>query len=116
MAESETLHVERPWGGFRRFILNKKCTVKIHTVKENQSCSLQSHKNRSELFIPLDKGIVVERDGEIIETKPYDEIYIPAGSKHSFSSRLKDARILEICFGEFDEDDIVRYEDMYGRV
>ena len=85
-------------------------------VRRGQSCSLQSHEKRSELFVPLDEGIVVEKDGKFIETEPNDEIYIPVGSKHRFSSRLKDARLLEVCFGEFDEDDIVRYEDMYGRV
>ncbi len=107
---------ERPWGSFRQYVLNEKCTVKIHTVKRGSKCSLQSHKKRSELFIPLDEGVVIEVGGKAFETEPGDEVYVPLGSRHRFSSRTEKGRILEIAFGKFDEDDITRYEDEYGRV
>ena len=107
---------ERPWGSFKQYVLNRKCTVKIHTIKKGGSCSLQSHKRRSELFVPLDRGIVIEVDGKVFETNPGDEVYVPLGSKHRFSSKTGNGRILEIAFGDFSEDDITRYEDKYGRV
>ncbi len=107
---------ERPWGSFKQYVLNEKCTVKIHEIKKGQSCSLQSHKKRSELFIPLDKGIAIEVDGKVLDTEPGDEVYVPLGSRHRFSSKRDGGRILEIAFGDFSEDDIIRYEDKYGRV
>ena len=111
-----SLIVEKPWGSFRQFVLNRECTVKIHTIKKGEACSLQSHSRRSELFVPLDEGIVIELDGEKISPMPGDEIYVPLGARHRFSSTIKDARMLEIGFGEFDENDITRHEDRYGRL
>lgn len=108
--------VNRPWGWFRQYVINDKCSVKVHTVKKGKACSLQSHTRRAELFVPLDEGIVVDRDGENIEARPGEEIYIPVGARHRFTATKMDGRILEICFGHFDEDDIIRHEDRYGRV
>ena len=48
--------VKKPWGGFKQFILNKKCTVKILVVNPNQALSLQKHKKRKELWFFLTPG------------------------------------------------------------
>ena len=106
---------ERPWGHFERYTHNQVCTVKIHNVRKGHSSSLQTHTKRAEFFIALDDGIVIEVDGNIFHTKAGDEVHVPVGSRHRFSSEVDGARILEISLGEFCEDDIIRHEDSYGR-
>jgi len=106
---------ERPWGGFRQFAHNAQCTVKILTVAAGQILSLQSHRHRDELWVVLDEGLKVEIDGETHLADPGDEFVILRGSRHRVGSVGGTGRILEISFGEFDEDDIERYEDVYGR-
>lgn len=106
--------VKKPWGGYERFTHNRKSTVKILTVKKASILSLQSHENRDEIWIPLDPGLRVEIDGKASNPEPGEIIFIPRGAKHRLSS-VEDARMLEISLGDFDENDIVRYEDEYGR-
>lgn len=105
----------RPWGNFKQFAYNEKCTVKIITVKEGQILSKQRHKNRDELWVVIDMGLKVELDDKVIEPRIGDEIVIPRNTMHRLSSMKGDGRILEISFGEFDEADIERFDDIYGR-
>jgi glucokinase len=106
---------KKPWGDFIRYTLNRRSTVKILTLKRDHALSLQSHKNRDELWIALDDGLKAEVDGRVMYPRRGEEIAIPMGSKHRLSSTRDNARMLEISIGEFDEDDIVRYGDKYGR-
>ncbi|MFZ4513936.1 MAG: mannose-6-phosphate isomerase, partial [Geothrix sp.] len=64
MKRPETLHVEKPWGSFDQYALNTPCTVKILTCAPGQKLSLQRHSHRGELWVALDAGVVVDRDGE----------------------------------------------------
>ncbi len=106
----------RPWGNFIQYAHNEKCTVKIITVTPGGMLSLQSHKSRDELWVILDEGLRVEVGDRVLEPKPGETVTIMRGTKHRLSSAGKTARLLEIAFGDFDEDDIVRYEDVYGRI
>jgi mannose-1-phosphate guanylyltransferase/mannose-6-phosphate isomerase len=106
---------ERPWGSFERFTLNEPSTVKIITVAAGQRLSLQRHEHRSELWVALDPGLVFEIDGRVIEPAVGERHLIRAGQTHRLSSSGPEARILEVAFGHFDEDDIERLEDAYGR-
>lgn len=106
---------DRPWGGFRQFAQNTQCTVKVLTVADGQLLSLQSHRHRDELWVVLDPGLEIEIDGVKHRANPGDEFVIPRGARHRVGSVGGTARVLEISFGEFDEDDIERYEDVYGR-
>jgi len=105
----------RPWGRFKQYACNENCSVKIITVNPNQMLSSQTHKKRDELMVILDDGLKVELDDQIISPKPGDEILINRNTKHRVSSLGKEARILEVSFGFFDETDIERFEDIYGR-
>lgn len=105
----------RPWGSFKQYACNEKCSVKIITVNPNQMLSSQAHKKRDELMVILDDGLKVELDDQILSPKPGDEILINRNTKHRVSSLGKQARILEVSFGLFDENDIERFEDIYGR-
>ncbi len=105
----------RPWGSFRQYAENETCTVKILRVHPNQMLSKQRHKNRDELWVVLDEGLTVELNNRILEPKTGDEIVIRRNVQHRLSSRGVDGRVLEVAFGYFDEDDIVRLDDIYGR-
>ncbi len=105
----------RPWGNFKQYVYNEECTVKIITVDPNQMLSNQAHKKRDELWVIIDDGLRVELDDKIIDPKPGDEIVIPRNTKHRLSSLGKKGRVLEVSFGYFDENDIERFDDIYGR-
>jgi len=108
---------ERPWGRFRRYTLNEVSTVKIITVLPGQSLSEQRHQRRQELWVVLDDGIEVHIGDTATVADKGDEFFITAGETHRLSC-VGDvpARILEVAFGEFDEADIERLSDDYGRV
>ncbi len=109
------LKTQKPWGYFEQFTLNEPVTVKLLFVKAGQRLSYQSHENRKEFWRCL-KGPfkVIINDKEIILSEG-EEISIPQGSKHRLIALDNDAHCLEISFGIFDEEDIIRYEDDYNR-
>ena len=107
---------ERPWGGFEQFTANQPSTVKILEVKPQQRLSLQSHQHREELWIALDDGVVAEINGSKRHLKKGDKVVVPKEAKHRLSSETEQVRVLEIAFGNFDENDITRYEDDFGRI
>ena len=109
-------YVERPWGNFKQFTHNIPCTVSLMQVQPGQRLSLQSHTGRAELWIVLDEGAVVQVGEEIKTCKPYDEIWIPANERHRLSCEGEQpVRVLEVAFGNWQQDDITRYEDDYNR-
>jgi mannose-6-phosphate isomerase len=110
---------ERPWGEFRRLVHNEPCTVKLITVSPGQRLSLQSHNHRSELWVFLDEGGIAEIDGEVLSPAVGERVFIPCGARHRLATAADargPVRIVEMGFGDFDEGDIIRYEDQYGRV
>lgn len=108
-------YVERPWGSFKQYAHNREVTVSLMTVEPGQRLSLQSHTGRAELWIVLDEGAVVQVDDEIFHPKAGDEIWIPANARHRLSSAGPRARVLEVAFGNWQQEDIARYEDDYNR-
>ncbi len=105
---------KRPWGVEKIFALNKKCSIKLLTVKPNQELSLQSHKHRQENWYFLDNARVQVGDKKF-NVKAGDFISVKKRQKHRVISKSNIARFIEISFGKFDEKDEVRYEDRYGR-
>jgi len=114
--KNDIFKTDKPWGNFLQYALNKRCTVKILTVKRNQVLSLQSHESRNELWIALDEGLKAEIGNQVFYPKVGDQLIIPRRTKHRLSSVGKTGRMLEVSFGFFDEKDIIRFEDKYGRV
>ena len=80
-----SLHVDKPWGSFDQYVLNTPCTVKILTCNPGQKLSLQRHRQRNELWVALDAGVVVELDGQILTPDKGAEIWLPVGSTHRLS-------------------------------
>lgn len=113
--DHEILHDDRPWGWFRRYADNEQCTVKVIEVKPGEALSLQRHRNRDELWVALDAGLVVTIDDDTVVAERGQEFFVPRGAVHRVAGGDQPARFLEVAFGEFDEDDIERLEDRYGR-
>ena len=110
------LHDDRPWGWFRRYADNEVCTVKIIEVDPGESLSLQRHQHRDELWVALDAGLVVTIDDAVTVAERGQEFYVPRGSVHRVAGAEDGpARFMEVAFGEFDEEDIERLDDRYGR-
>ncbi|HEY6899861.1 MAG TPA: phosphomannose isomerase type II C-terminal cupin domain [Puia sp.] len=108
--------VTRPWGSFKQFANNEDCTVSLMTVLPGQRLSLQSHTGRAELWIVIDDGASVQVGDDIREYKAGDEIWIPVNERHRLScAGQTPVRVLEVAFGNWQQDDIRRYEDDYKR-
>ena len=107
----------RPWGSFTRFTNNEPSTVKILNITKGEEFSLQYHTKRQEFWKILG-GSPEITVGDMVTHSPKvgDEFVIEPNTNHRISAPIDNVTILEISTGEFDEDDIVRIEDKYGRV
>ena|SRR3989344_1733466 len=105
----------RPWGKFRTFAKNEAVTVKVLYVSRGQEFSLQKHEHRGEFWHVLTGRPKIAIGGRVVEAKVGDEFVIGAGVEHRIESGDEQTEVLEISKGEFDEGDIVRLEDDYGR-
>ncbi len=107
----------RPWGSYLSIASDEIWQVKLIEVKPGQSLSLQKHKYRAEHWIVV-KGIAQVRieDKKII-LKENQSTFIPLGLKHQLSNPGEEnLSIIEVQCGTYlGEDDIIRYEDKYGR-
>ncbi len=105
----------RPWGEFERFTLNESTTVKIITVKPGEAFSLQTHLHRSEFWrITSGSGTVTVGNAQRA-AQTGDTFFIHEGEIHRAEGGPNGLQFLEIAFGNFDETDITRLEDKYGR-
>lgn len=111
----KTLTAKKPWGQFDQFTQNETTTVKIITVKPTESLSLQSHTKRSEFWRIISGDGVVEIGDMKYNINESYECNVPVGEKHRAVAGPSGLVFLEISFGDFDENDIIRYEDKYGR-
>ena len=107
--------VKKPWGDFKRFVLNKKCTVKIITVNPKSELSLQKHKHRAEMWYFLTDGYA-QKGKKRFKVKKGEIVKIERGVIHRLYAGSKKIEVLEITIGNHDEKDIIRIEDKYGRV
>jgi mannose-1-phosphate guanylyltransferase/mannose-1-phosphate guanylyltransferase/mannose-6-phosphate isomerase len=115
MSEFKPFTIERPWGNFRQFSHNEITTIKILTVNPNTSLSLQYHNHRSEFWHVISGHPLLTIGEQKINAAPGDEFEIKAKELHRLEAGDDAVQILEIAFGDFDEEDIVRIEDKYGR-
>ena len=107
---------ERPWGNFERFTHNEISTVKILTVNPNEELSLQYHHNREEFWKIIDGTGSFTIGASTKIGKKGDEFFIPKETIHQIKTSDTSVTIIEIAFGNFDENDIVRLEDKYNRI
>lgn len=105
---------DRPWGRFERFTLNEASTVKLIYVNAGQRLSLQYHNKRSEFWKVVSGKVIVTLNSDLIVLSKGDSLSIPVTAHHRMEA-IQDSVIMEISFGEFDENDIVRLQDDYNR-
>lgn len=106
---------KRPWGSFEKFNENERCTVKLLYVKPGYRLSLQYHNKRKEFWKIVKGSATVEVQNERSSLNEGDTIIIPSGAKHRIQASNSGCIVLEISYGSFDENDIVRIEDDYNR-
>ena len=106
----------RLWGTQTQLTLNEPTSVAFLKVNPGQALSEQSHELRSELWIVLNGEMDVELDGEITRLSGFGaKVFIPVGSHHRAYGLDQQCIYMEIAYGHYDSDDIVRYKDMYNR-
>lgn len=105
----------RPWGGFHQLTHNEHTSVKIIWVNPGEKLSLQTHMHRSELWMVIEGSMEVQLDDTTMTVSKDEHVFIPCGTRHRAMGLDAPCRWIEIAFGHFDEDDIVRLEDAYGR-
>ena len=109
--------VHRPWGSYDSVDAGDGFQVKRIKVKPGARLSLQSHTRRAEHWIVV-RGIArVTRDNDVFELFANQSTYIPIGAKHRLENPGAEMlELIEVQSGDYlGEDDIVRYEDVYGR-
>lgn len=118
---SETsLHREvyRPWGKYDSIDNGNRYQVKRITVKPNEKLSVQMHHHRAEHWIVVSGTAKVSVDDKEILLTENQSVYIPLGAVHFLENPGKiPLELIEVQVGSYlGEDDIVRFEDRYGRV
>jgi mannose-1-phosphate guanylyltransferase/mannose-6-phosphate isomerase len=109
--------IYRPWGSYDGVTEGERWQVKKIVVNPGASLSLQMHHHRAEHWIVVQGTAVVEKDGVEELVGENQSTYIPLGCKHRLSNRGKiPVQLIEVQSGPYlGEDDIVRFEDIYGR-
>ncbi|MDB2536643.1 mannose-1-phosphate guanylyltransferase/mannose-6-phosphate isomerase [Alphaproteobacteria bacterium] len=110
--------VHRPWGTYATLKQEDGYQVKRITVAPGQKLSLQYHHKRAEHWIVTQGEAMVQVGEEEFETGPGEYWFIPLGEKHRLTNiGYSELVLVEVQFGSYlGEDDIVRIEDIYGRV
>jgi len=113
----ENKKVYRPWGYYISTMEDEKWKVKLISVNPKESLSLQKHKFRSEHWVVVSGEAELEINNKKYHLSINESSYIPIGAKHRLSNPGTNPLLLvEIQSGSYlGEDDIIRYEDNYGR-
>lgn len=110
--------VHRPWGTYTILEESPSFKIKRIVVKPRGSLSLQMHHHRSEHWIVVSGTAEVVNGDDTFLVGTNESTYIPAGHKHRLSNPgMIDLVMIEVQSGQYlGEDDIVRFEDNYGRI
>ncbi len=109
--------VYRPWGSYESLVVSERFQVKRIVVNPGQKLSLQKHHHRAEHWIVVAGTGEVTCEDKVFMLAEDESTYIPLGHKHRLANPGKiPLEIIEVQSGTYlGEDDIVRYEDVYGR-
>jgi mannose-1-phosphate guanylyltransferase / mannose-6-phosphate isomerase len=109
--------VHRPWGWYDSIDAGPRFQVKRIMVKPGASLSLQMHHHRAEHWVVVSGTAEIVNGERVILLSENESTYIPIGQKHRLTNPGKvPLEIIEVQSGSYlAEDDIVRYEDTYGR-
>ncbi|MDG1662877.1 MAG: mannose-1-phosphate guanylyltransferase/mannose-6-phosphate isomerase [Pseudomonadales bacterium] len=109
--------VYRPWGSYETICLSERFQVKKIIVTPGHKLSLQKHHHRAEHWIVVAGTAQVTCEDEVFTLSEDQSTYIPLGHKHRLENKGKiPLELIEVQTGSYlGEDDIVRYDDVYGR-
>src|SRR5690606_34212986 len=109
--------VYRPWGNYDSIDQAERFQVKRITVKPGAQLSLQMHHHRAEHWVVVSGTARVTCDDRVFMLTENQSTYIPLGSRHRLENPGKvPLELIEVQSGSYlGEDDIVRFEDVYGR-
>jgi mannose-1-phosphate guanylyltransferase/mannose-6-phosphate isomerase len=109
--------VNRPWGSYESIDQSERFQVKRITVNPGASLSLQLHHHRAEHWIVVKGTARITRGDETLVLSENQSTYIPLGVKHRLENPgLIPLELIEVQSGAYlGEDDIVRFDDKYGR-
>ncbi len=115
--EKKNIH-HRPWGSYINLYNGRNFLIKELIVKPKGMLSLQKHFHRSEHWVITQGKPQITLNKKSFLKKPFETIFIPKGAIHRIqNSSNKIVKIMEVQLGSvLKETDIVRYEDVYGRV
>lgn len=110
--------VFRPWGYYRSIHVGDRFQVKRITVHPGAKLSLQKHFHRAEHWVVVNGTALVTRDAEEIILRENESVFLPLGCVHRLENPGKiPLNLIEVQSGAYlEEDDIVRFEDVYQRV
>jgi mannose-1-phosphate guanylyltransferase/mannose-6-phosphate isomerase len=110
--------VSRPWGWYDSIDMGDRFQVKRINVKPGASLSLQMHNHRAEHWIVVKGTAKVTNGDQVFLLEENQSTYIPIGTKHRLENPGKtNLEMIEVQSGSYlGEDDIVRFEDTYGRI
>ena len=110
--------VYRPWGSYDGIESGQGFQVKRITVKPGASLSLQMHHRRAEHWVIVSGTARVTCDDRVFDLQANQSTFIPLGSKHRLENLgTEPLELIEVQSGDYlGEDDIVRFEDVYGRI
>ena len=107
--------VRRPWGHLTVIgSWPSKITVRVLTINPNSRISLQKHRLRDEEWLCVSGRAKVTVDRRTFDLEVGEKVFVPRKHLHRVGSDTG-AEILEVAYGTFRDDDIVRVEDDYGR-
>ncbi|NOX33876.1 MAG: mannose-1-phosphate guanylyltransferase/mannose-6-phosphate isomerase [Deltaproteobacteria bacterium] len=109
--------VYRPWGSYETTDVEQRFQVKRITVKPGAKLSLQKHFHRAEHWIVVSGAAIITKGEETMLLKEDESTYIPLGTMHRLENPGKiPLELIEVQSGSYlGEDDIVRFDDVYGR-
>jgi mannose-1-phosphate guanylyltransferase/mannose-6-phosphate isomerase len=108
---------QRPWGSFKVLHEGPGCKVKEIVVAPGGRLSLQSHRHRAEHWVVVAGTARITVDDDVLTLGPNQSVHIPLGARHRMENPGEaPMHLIEVqCGAYLGEDDIIRYEDVYGR-
>ena len=109
---------KRPWGWYDVIDSGNRYKVKNIEVKPGSSLSLQVHHHRAEHWVVVEGTALVQLNDDKVVLSENQSTFIPSKTKHRLANNQDNNLILiEVWYGNnLDEEDIIRYEDIYNRV
>lgn len=106
----------RPWGQYTTIYQTNNIWVKLIDINAGESLSLQYHRWRAELWVPLEAGLRGVINGNILDLRPDMRYDIPINVVHRITNPTdRNIGVVEVAIGMPEETDIIRIHDKYGR-